>query len=107
MLTVTAPAAVDGGALAAELRAAGLTVDDLGVVLAGDQLEVHGATEKDRATVERVAAAHVPPPAPEPVPTLAELAAEVRGMKRAAAAEAAKSTTTAKGVAAAIAADSR
>lgn len=81
---------------------------EVGDALTASTSEVVLADPASQVTAVELAAAvaaHTPAPV-EPTPTLAELAAEVRGMKRAAAAEAAKSTTTARGVAAAIAADS-
>lgn len=64
MIRIPAPAALNGDALTAELRAAALP--GAFVVLHPDagEIEVHGVKDFQRAEVERVARAHVPPPAP-------------------------------------------
>lgn len=71
MLTFTAPAELHGDALTAELAAAGLTAD---IYIEGDTLYVSGTD--DRAGVQKVLAAHVPPP-PSTEPDLAERLAAV------------------------------
>lgn len=74
MLTFPLPAALNGMALAAELRAVGLDVSDQGVHVVGDELHIDAT---DRARVERVLAAHVPPAPAAPTVDLAERLAAV------------------------------
>lgn len=62
MLTFPVPAALNGDALAAELRAAGVQLKNHDVSVTQDQLCI--VTDADRATVQSVVQAHVPPPPP-------------------------------------------
>lgn len=63
MILVPAPPAIHGSALNDELAAAG--IPDADVVLVGGKLQIN-ADETDRASVERIVAAHVPPLPPVP-----------------------------------------
>lgn len=63
MIHIPLPANIDGGALAAEMVAAGLPADTE-VVVVDNELRIN-VGEEHRATAEQVAAAHVPPTPPE------------------------------------------
>jgi hypothetical protein len=69
MLRLTVPAALHGDALTAELHAAGFP--GAAVSVDGDALVIDGADENDRAAVQAVVDAHVPPPVPDPDADLA------------------------------------
>lgn len=58
MIEVSAPDSLVGDLLRDEIAAQGVAVEE--VVVVGGVLEVHGATEDDRTTVEDVVAAHDP-----------------------------------------------
>jgi hypothetical protein len=73
---VPAPSALNGDALTAELHAAGLP--EAAVTLVGADLEVSGVDSGDRAKVEEVVAAHVPPP-PQATPD-DDLAARIQAV---------------------------
>lgn len=65
MITIPAPNPIDGGALQAELIAAGLPADTE-VALVGSEVRLN-VGEEYRTTAESVAASHVPPtPPPDP-----------------------------------------
>jgi hypothetical protein len=68
MLRLTVPAAMHGDALTAELHAAGFPAD---LSVDRDELLVDGPSEGDRAGVQAVVDAHVPPPVPDPDADLA------------------------------------
>lgn len=83
MLTVPAPAALNGDTLEDELDAAGVPAS---VTLVGDELRID-APESARSTVEQVVQAHVPP-APPPNPDeefrkAVEAATDLAGLKAA------------------------
>lgn len=64
MLTLTAPAALDGGQLAEEIGTA--LGREVQIVLHPDGLEVHGAADSDRAKVQQALDAHTPTQQPDP-----------------------------------------
>jgi hypothetical protein len=75
-VTLAVPAELNGDALTGELHDAGLA--DAAVTLVGADLEVSGVDSGDRAKVEQVVAAHVPPP-PQATPD-DDLAARIQAV---------------------------
>lgn len=58
MLIVAKPAAFNGTTFTAELRAAGINVGDLDVVVSGNDVQVITVDESSRTTVEALLVAH-------------------------------------------------